>query len=37
MYLPTYIFGALYIMRSIFRFSEYTTKYLFDKNIPIRM
>jgi hypothetical protein len=33
MYLPTYIFGALYIMRSIFRFSEYTTKYLFDKNI----
>jgi hypothetical protein len=33
MYLPTYIFGAFYIMRSIFRFSEYTTKYLFDKNI----
>jgi len=33
MHITTYILGSLYIMRSIFRFSEYFTSYLFNNNI----
>ena len=33
MYLLTYIFGSFYIMRSIFRFSEHFTEYLFKNDI----
>jgi hypothetical protein len=33
MNITTYIFGSLYIMRSIFRFSDYLTNYLFNNNI----
>jgi hypothetical protein len=33
MHITTYILGSLYIVRSIFRFSEHFTSYLFNKNI----
>jgi len=33
MNIVTYILGSLYIMRSVFRFSNYFTSYLFNKNI----
>jgi len=38
MYFPTYILGSYYIIRSLFRFSNYVTNYLFDHkiiNLPI--
>ena len=33
MYLINYIIGSYYIVRSLFRFSENTTQYLFNNNI----
>jgi len=33
MYIATYIMGSFYIVRSLFRFSEHITDYIFSKNI----
>ena len=33
MYIATYIIGSFYIVRSLFRFSENITDYIFSKNI----